>query len=139
MDVLPFLVQNWALVLIAVVSGGLLMWPGIAAGARSGGVSPEGAVQLINREKAIVVDVSEAEEFATGHIRGARNVPVNELQQRLPEVAKNKGVPVILVCPSGARARRALPVAKSLGYDKAVVLGGGLKAWRDANLPLEKA
>ncbi|HET8746446.1 MAG TPA: rhodanese-like domain-containing protein [Ramlibacter sp.] len=135
---MPFLVHNWALVLIAVVSGTLLLWPGIAAGS-AGGLSPDGAVQLINREKAIVVDVSEAEEFAGGHIRGARNVPVNELQTRLPEVAKNKTVPLILVCASGARAKRALGVAKSLGYDKAVVLGGGLKAWRDANLPLEKA
>jgi rhodanese-related sulfurtransferase len=138
MDVLPFLTHNWALVLIALVSGGLLLWPGIAAGT-GGGLTPDGAVQLINREKAIVVDVSEADEFATGHIRGARNVPVNELPTRLPEVAKNKTVPLILVCPSGARAKRALGVAKGLGYDKAVVLGGGLKAWRDANLPLEKA
>jgi rhodanese-related sulfurtransferase len=138
MDVLPFLTHNWALVLIAVVSGGLLLWPGIAAGT-AGGLTPDGAVQLMNREKAIVVDVSEADEFASAHIRGARNVPVNELQARLPEVAKNKTVPLILVCPSGARAKRALGVAKGLGYDKAVVLGGGLKAWKDANLPLEKA
>jgi rhodanese-related sulfurtransferase len=83
--------------------------------------------------------VSEADEFAAAHIRGARNVPMGELQQRLPETAKNRTVPLILVCASGARARRALGVAKGLGYDKAVVLGGGLKAWRSANLPLEKA
>ena len=138
MDVLPFLTHNWALVLIALVSGALLLWPGISAGA-GGGITPDSAVQLMNREKALVVDVSEAEEFATGHIKGARNVPVNELQARLPEVARNKTVPLILVCPSGARSKRALGVAKTLGYDKAVVLGGGLKAWRDANLPLEKA
>jgi rhodanese-related sulfurtransferase len=139
MDVLPFLVHNWALVLIAVVSGGLLMWPGIAAGAASGGVTPDVAVHLINRERAMVIDVSNADEFATAHIRGARNVPVGELQQRLPDTAKNKTVPLILVCPSGTRAKRALRVAKGLGYDKAVVLGGGLNAWRAANLPLEKA
>jgi len=138
MDVLPFLTHNWALVLIALVSGTLLLWPGIAAGS-GGGLTPDGAVQLMNREKAIVIDVSENDEFAAGHIRGARNVPVNELQARLPEVAKNKTVPLILVCASGARAKRAQGVAKSLGYDKAVVLGGGLKAWRDANLPVEKA
>jgi rhodanese-related sulfurtransferase len=138
MDVLPFLTHNWALLLIAAVSGALLLWPGLSK-ASAGGLSPDNAVLLMNRERAIVVDVSEAEEFAGGHIKGARNVPVNQLEQRLPEVAKNKTVPLILVCPSGARSRRALGVAKSLGYDKAVVLGGGLKAWRDANLPLEKA
>jgi rhodanese-related sulfurtransferase len=138
MDLLPFLQQNWALVLIAVVSGSLLLWPGIAAGARPGGVSPSSAVQLINREKAVVVDVSESDEFAAGHINGARNIPVNQLEQRLPEVVKNKAVPLILVCANGARAQRCLSKAKSLGYEKAVVLGGGLRAWKEANLPVEK-
>lgn len=138
MDLLPFLAHNWALVLIAVVSGTLLLAPGIMAGARSGGLTPSGAVQLINREKAIVVDVSEADEFAAGHIVGSRNIPVNDLQQRLPEVVKNKGVPLILVCASGSRAQRCLATAKSLGYEKAVVLGGGLRAWNEANLPVEK-
>lgn len=138
MDLMPFVVQNWALLLIALVSGALLLWPGIAKSARPG-VSPDGAVQLINREKAVVVDVSETEEFAASHIKGARNVPVGQLEQRLPEVVKNKALPVILVCPNGARANRALGLAKTLGYDKAVVLGGGLRAWKEANLPVEKS
>lgn len=134
---MPFVVQNWALVLIALVSGAMLLWPGIAASARSG-LTPDGAVQLINREKAVVIDVSEAEEFAAGHVGGAKNVPVNQLQERLPQVAKNKTVPLILVCANGARAQRSLAVAKTLGYEKAVVLGGGLRAWKEANLPVEK-
>lgn len=139
MDVMPFLQHNWALVLIAVASGGMLLAPSIRAGARAGGLTPGGAVQLINRERAVVVDVSEADEFAAGHIVGSRNIPVAQLQQRLPEVVKNKTVPLILVCASGARAQRCLATAKSLGYDKAVVLGGGLRAWKEANLPVEKA
>ena len=135
---MPFVVQNWALVLIASVSGAMLLWPGIAASARSG-LTPDGAVQLINREKAVVVDVSEAEEFAAGHVAGAKNVPVNQLQDRLPQVVKNKSVPLILVCANGARAQRSLAQAKTLGYEKAVVLGGGVRAWKEANLPVEKA
>jgi rhodanese-related sulfurtransferase len=85
------------------------------------------------------VDVSETEEFAAGHIGGARNVPLNELEERLPAMVKNKALPVLLVCPTGARASRALAIAKKLGYEKAQVLGGGLKAWKEANLPVEKA
>lgn len=139
MDVMPFLQHNWALVLIAVASGGMLLAPSIRAGTRAGGLTPGGAVQLINRERAVVVDVSEADEFAAGHIVGSRNIPVSDLQKRLPEVVKNKTVPLILVCASGARAQRCLATAKSLGYDKAVVLGGGLRAWKEANLPVEKA
>jgi rhodanese-related sulfurtransferase len=133
-----FFIDNWMLISVAFASGAMLLWPAVQ-GATAGGISTAGAVQLINRERAVVVDVSEAEEFAAGHVGGAKNVPVGQLEQRLPEVVKNKALPLILVCPNGARATRALAVAKKLGYEKAQVLAGGLKAWKDANLPVEKA
>ena len=139
MNLMDFVVKNWSLLLVAFVSGGMLLWPVVKGGARGGGVSPAGAVQLINREKAVVVDVCETDEYATGHMTGARNIPLNQLEQRLPAEVKNKALPLILVCPNGARASRALGIAKSLGYDRAVVMAGGLKAWKEANLPLEKA
>ncbi|WBY03376.1 rhodanese-like domain-containing protein [Ramlibacter tataouinensis] len=135
---MDFVINNWMLFAVAIGSGALLLWPMVQGGV-AGGLSAPQAVQLINREKAVVVDVCEAEEFAQGHIGGARNVPLNQLEQRLPEVVKNKALPVLLVCASGARANRALAVAKKLGYEKAQVLAGGLKSWKDANLPLEKA
>ncbi|NPC57115.1 rhodanese-like domain-containing protein [Caenimonas soli] len=135
---MKFLIDNWMLISVALASGAMLLWPAIQ-GATAGGLSTANAVQLINRERAVVVDVSEAEEFAQGHVGGAKNVPVGQLEQRLPEVVKNKTVPLILVCPNGARANRALAVAKKLGYEKAQVLAGGLKAWKEANLPVEKA
>ena len=134
---MKFLIDNWRLISVAFVSGALLMWPAVQGA--GGGLTAAGAVQLINREKAVVVDVCEAEEFAQAHVGGARNVPVGQLEQRLPEVVKNKTVPLILVCSTGARAGRALPMAKKLGYEKAQVLAGGLKSWKDANLPLEKS
>jgi rhodanese-related sulfurtransferase len=135
---LKFFIDNWMLISVAFASGAMLVWPAVR-GATAGGLSTADAVQLINRERAVVIDVSEAEEFAAGHVGGAKNVPVNQLEQRLPEVAKNKTVPLILVCANGARANRALATAKRLGYDKAQVLTGGLKSWKEANLPLEKA
>jgi rhodanese-related sulfurtransferase len=54
-------------------------------------------------------------------------------------VAKNKSQPLILVCASGLRSKRAVAVAKKLGYEQAHSLTGGLKAWKEANLPIEKA
>ena len=134
---MQFFIDNWMLISVAFVSGAMLLWP-VVQGATSGGLSAASAVQLINRERAVVVDVCEAEEFAAGHVGGAKNVPLGQLERRLPEVVKNKTVPLILVCARGARANRALGVAKKLGYDKAQVLGGGMKAWKDANLPVEK-
>ncbi len=135
---MKFLIDNWMLISVAFVSGAMLLWP-LVQGATAGGLSAAAAVQLINRERAVVVDVSETGEFAAGHVGGAKNVPLGQFEQRLPEVVKNKGVPLILVCASGIRAKRALAAAKKLGYDKAQVLAGGLKAWKDANLPVEKA
>ena len=136
---MKFLIDNWMLISIALASGGMLVWPLIAGGMNAGALNANGAVQLINREKAVVVDVCEANEFATGHVTGAKNIPLGELEAKLPGMVKNKGLPVILVCTSGARSNRAVSIAKKLGYEQAQSLGGGLKAWKDANLPVERA
>ena len=133
-----FIVENWMLIAVAVSSGAMLMWP-LVKGATGGALTPAGAVQLINRERAVVVDVCEPQEFAAGHVVGAKNVPASQFEQRLPEAVKNKAVPLILVCASGARANRARATAKKLGYEQAQVLAGGMRAWKDANLPVEKA
>ena len=135
---MKFIIDNWYLIFVALASGGMLLWPTLK-NASGGTLQPAGAVQLINREKAVVIDVCEAEEFAAGHVGGAKNVPLGQLEERLPAIVKNKALPVVLVCASGARANRALAVAKKLGYEQAQVLGGGLKSWQDANLPIEKA
>ena len=136
---MKFLIDNWMLIAIALASGGMLVWPMISSSMNAGALSASGAIQLINREKAVVIDVSEAEEFASGHVGGAKNVPFSQIEEKLPATVKNKGLPLILVCATGARANRAVSVAKKLGYEQAQALGGGLKAWKDANLPLEKA
>lgn len=135
---MKFVIDNWMLITIALTSGAMLVWP-VIQGAGPGTLSTGMAVQWINREKAVVVDVCETEEFAQGHIGGAKNIPLAQLEQRLPEVVKNKAVPLILVCPTGARANRAVATARKLGYEKAQALSGGLKAWKEANLPVEKA
>ena len=127
------------LISIALASGGMLIWPLIAGGMNAGALNATAAVQLINREKAVVVDVREPAEFAAGHVTGAKNVPLGELEAKLPGVMKNKTLPLILVCASGARSGRAAAIAKKLGYEQAQSLGGGLKAWKEANLPIEKA
>jgi rhodanese-related sulfurtransferase len=133
-----FVIDNWTLIAIALASAGMLFWP-VLKGATGGGLSAQDAVQLINREKAVVIDVCEANEFAAGHVGGAKNIPLGQLEEKLPATVKNKALPVILVCQSGARSNRAVAIAKKLGYEQAKSLGGGLGAWRTANLPIEKA
>ena len=100
---MKFIIDNWMLISVALFSGALLLWP-VIQGAAVSGVDPATAVQLMNREKAVVVDVCDAGEFAAGHVGGAKNVPLAELEKKLPGVVKNKALPLILVCQSGARS-----------------------------------
>jgi len=127
---------NWVWVVTALASGGMLAWPALTRGAGGNGVSPAEAVRLMNREKAVVVDVSEPGEFALGHLIGARNIQL-ALLDASRDLPTNKALPVILVCASGNRASRAAKALLAKGHTGAVVLGGGLSAWKAANLPLE--
>lgn len=134
---MKFVLDNWMILSVALVSGGMLFWP-VLKGATGSSLTAAGAVQLINREKAVVIDVCEANEFAAGHVGGARNIPLSQLEDKLPAAVKNKALPIILVCQTGARSNRALGIAKKLGYEQAQSLNGGLGAWKAANLPVEK-
>jgi len=131
-----FLTNNWMLMLIALTSGGALLWPVLSQGK---GLNVAEAVMLMNRDKAVVIDVCEPGEYAAGHIHGARNVPLAQLEAQLPNLVKSKATPVILVCQAGVRSGRALGVARKLGYENAQSLAGGLKAWQDASMPTSKA
>ena len=138
MKLIEFVTANWMLVLLALGSGGMIAWP-LIRGAGGGTLTAQGAVQLINRERAVLVDVREPDEFASGHMIGAKNVPLNQIEEKLAATVKNKTVPLLLVCATGARAQRAVAMAKKLGYEQAQAVAGGLKAWKEANLPVEKA
>jgi rhodanese-related sulfurtransferase len=140
-DVSSFLLNNWHLILAALVSGGLLLWPvikGSAGGA--GAVGAAEAVRLLNREKAVLIDISEPAEFAAGHAGGARNVPFGQLEDANHKaLPSNKALPLVLVCPTGSRSSRAVALLKKAGYENVRALAGGLAAWREANLPVEKS
>ncbi|MFH7042786.1 rhodanese-like domain-containing protein [Paucibacter sp. JuS9] len=131
-----FLLEHWYLLLTAVLSGGLLLWPALSKA--GGGVATAEAVRLINREKAVLIDVCEPEEFAAGHATGARNIPLSTLEGH-KQLPSNKALPVVVMCQTGARAARAAGILRKLGHEKAQPLTGGLKAWREANLPTERS
>jgi rhodanese-related sulfurtransferase len=132
-----FFVENWLLILVAFVSGGMLVWPLVKQGGSSA-VGTAEAVRLINREKGVLIDVAEPEQFAAGHATGARNVPVSTLAAT-KDLPSNKTLPLIVLCPTGARAGRAAEQLRKAGYEKAVAVAGGTAAWREASLPVEKS
>ncbi|WP_291008147.1 rhodanese-like domain-containing protein [Hydrogenophaga sp.] len=136
---MSFVIENWVLLSVALTSGGMLLWPVLSSGGGADSLNPNEVVQLMNRDKAVVVDVCGADEFAAGHVVGAKNVPLEQLEAKLTGVVKNKATPVVLVCASGMRSKRALAVAKKLGYENVRSLSGGMGAWRSASLPVDKA
>ncbi len=132
-----FLIENWYLILLALGSGAMLMMPAMK-NVGGGTLSPANAVALINREKAVVVDVSEPDEFSAGHIANAKNVPLAQLEAQLPTTVKNKALPLILVCAQGKRAQGAVATVQKLGYTNVQALAGGMKGWRAADMPVKK-
>ena len=135
---MKFFLDTWFLFVAAAVSGGLLLWPMLNKGAGGASkVSTNDAVQLINREKAVLIDVSEPAEYAAGHVAGSKSVPLGELEASTA-LPKNKSLPLVVVCPTGTRAGRAVATLKKLGFENSRALAGGFAAWRAANLPVEK-
>ena len=134
---MKFIVENWVLIVVAFASGGMLVWPLMRKGAGGLSVGTGEAVRLINRERGVLVDVGEPDEFAAGHAAGARNVPFGQIEGS-KDLPSNKTLPLLLMCPTGARGARAAGVLRKLGYERAVSVSGGTAAWREAQLPLER-
>jgi rhodanese-related sulfurtransferase len=135
---MEFVQNNLLLIAVAFVSGAMLIWPLVRRGAGGPWVSTLQATHLINREDALVLDVREPAEYAKGHILGAKNAPLADLERRLPELAKFKARPVIVLCESGNRATNAIGILRRNGFDRAFNLAGGLAAWQQAGLPVAK-
>lgn len=123
----------------AVATGAMLLWPLLMRPFRAGReVSVQEAVQLINRKDALVVDVRDTGEFEAGHVAGARHVPEKQLTERLRELEKFRERPIIVTCRSGTRSGVAVQVLRRHGFKEAFNLGGGIAAWDQAGMPLEK-
>lgn len=133
--------NNLALVALFVASGTMLVWPEISRLVGGGGGQQLGtleATRLMNQGNVLVLDVRDDKEFAEGHLPKARHVPVAQLAQRAGEFAKYKSRPVIVTCRSGARSGAACRVLAQAGFTQVYQLKGGLAAWRQASLPIEK-
>ncbi|MBI2959821.1 MAG: rhodanese-like domain-containing protein [Betaproteobacteria bacterium] len=137
-DLAKFIADNVFLIGVAVVSGAMLLWPLVRRGTAGPSVSPLEATQLINRQDALVLDIRSAEEFQKGHILNARNVPAAQLEPRLADLEKFRQKPVIVACESGSRSGSAAALLRKHGFAQAASLAGGVGAWQQAGLPMEK-
>ncbi len=133
---MKFFIDNIFFVAIALLSGGALLWPALTQ--RGKRASAQEVTLLINRDKAAIVDVRDAAQFATGHLPNAKNIPLAELDSRIGELDKLKSKSVVVVCQSGTRASAAAAKLAKAGFAEVVNLDGGIAAWKTAGLPLAK-
>jgi len=131
-----FIIDNIFLVAIAVVSGGALLLPALQP--RGKRASSLEVTQMINRGKTTVLDIRTADEFAKGHLRDAKNIPLADLATRIGELDKLKGRTIVVVCQTGARADKAARQLNAAGFQDVVALDGGIAAWTAASLPTVK-
>jgi len=101
-------------------------------------VDPAGLTALINRQDALLVDVSAATDFEKGHIAGAKNVQMSQFDADNKVLAKVRELPVALVCRTGTVSADAARKLAKAGFQQVYWLDGGIAAWAQANLPLVK-
>ncbi|MFP3977345.1 MULTISPECIES: rhodanese-like domain-containing protein [Marinobacter] len=107
---------------------------------RRGGakISAQGAVSLINRDEAIVVDIRDRKEFGEGRITGSINIPLSSLKGRAAELNKHKSKQIIVADKMGQHSAMAVKQLNAEGFTNVVRLNGGVSDWKASNLPLVK-
>jgi rhodanese-related sulfurtransferase len=137
---MEFITQNIWLVLLAAMSGFMLIGGGGLLGRMSGvkQIGPQEAVLLFNHDDALVLDVREKSEWSDGHISRAKHIPLGELKNKMADLERYKGKPIVAVCRSGNRSGSACGILKKAGFENLHNLAGGMIAWDQAGLPREK-
>ena len=137
---MEFIKSNALLIGLALGSAIMLLLPMFKKSA--GGVpnvTAAEAVTLINRANALVLDVRDEAEFASGHIAEATHIPVDNLAERINELKKYKNKAVLVSCQRGMRSAKACDILRKAEFTQVHNLHGGLNAWLAAKLPVVKS
>lgn len=136
---MEFLKDNALLIGLAIGSAFMLLMP---SGKKSANgvpnLCPAEAVTLINRSNALVLDVREDAEFATGHIANATHIPLAQMAQRIGEIKKYQNKPILVNCQHGSRSAKVCKLLREAEFTQVHSLQGGLNAWLEAKLPIIK-
>ena len=105
---------------------------------RFASLTPSAAVQLMNNEDVVLLDVREPSETVGGKIAKAIQIPVGAVAKRIGELEKHKSKTMLVYCKTGARSGLACKELSKQGFDKVYSLNGGITAWQEAHLPISK-
>ena len=131
-------IDNLALIALLLVTGAALFFPTLSTLISGKGLSPTEATIWINRRKAVVLDLRPASDFKIGHLPGSKHILAEQISSGIDKLKLDRNNPIILVCESGANARKLVPALNKLGFSEVAVLDGGVQGWQAAALPLVK-
>ncbi len=138
-DITLFIQHHWmlslALIAVAIALIILEFFRFKQGGTR---LNPTQVTRLMNHEEAVIVDIRTPEAYASGHIIDAMSLPLSSFQEKAKKLEKFKSKPIVIVCMTGTDSPRATALLKQQGFNNVQLLAGGIRAWRDANLPLVK-
>ena len=98
--IVDFLITNWYLFLMAALSGAFLFFPKLMGDNSGNGMDLGEAILKMNREKGVLIDVREPDEYAKVYVAQSKNIPMGQIAEKLPGSVKNKALPVLFICAS---------------------------------------
>ena len=141
---MDFFIENIFLILIAFISGGMLVWPLVTKGSGNNFVGTLEATQLLNTKNGILVDLREESQITGGIVPQAIRLPFSNFQNQILELKKKSKqhknpAPIILLTITGAGTSPAVKQLKEDGFLEIFVLDGGFEAWKQAGLPVKSS
>ncbi len=129
--------ENILFIIAALVSGVMLLWPLLVRQSVKE-IDTREAIQLINYQDALVLDVRDDSEYAEGHLPNSKHIPTEKIEERWHELEKFKDIPIVVIYRSGIRSHHASSVLHKNGFAQVRNLMGGIDTWRRASLPIVK-
>lgn len=128
-----FVITEWILVTAFFVVLGLLISNLVSS---AGGIAPQAAVTLMNRDGAVAIDIRPKSDFESGRIINSMHMPLDDLPKAIAKLEKYKDRPLLIYCAVGSSSGKAARTLRNSGFSGANSLKGGFTAWRGENLPI---
>jgi rhodanese-related sulfurtransferase len=130
---LEFLTQQW--ILVAALSSVVIMLFMHETRKSGPSLSPQKAINMVNAEQGVFLDLRDAADYKQGHIVDAVHIPSARLAERMAELEKYRNKPIILVCKMGQQASAAGKQLKANNFEQVYKMTGGMMEWSNLQLP----
>lgn len=137
-QIITFITHHWilsTLFVLLLIAFAINEWINFSFGIRK--LAPQEAIQLINHQEALVLDLRTESLFATGHILHAMNIPMASVEKKLASLQKFLSKPVIVISQGEHDSSKVAAQLKKNGFN-VFLIQGGLEEWRRSGLPLVK-